>query len=350
MNPRLHALLGFQHGVVSAAEALAVGTDHLALRRAVARRELVRVRRGAYVDGASWSAADVDERYRLAVLAVARTRPGDAVSHHAALALRRLPLWGHDRRRFDLVSDVRQITARSGLHLHPGAGVETSQVDGVATVSVARSVVRTALTMGRECAVVAGDAALRAGLVTPEALMAEAALVSPHQGRGRALDAVLAMDGRSESVGESRTRLILDDLGLAHDSQVVIEDARGEFLARVDFLVEGVVLEFDGRVKYGRSRDDVDAGAADPGEVVWLEKRREDRVRRLGYPFERVVWDELARPGILGARLRAARPSPRTGRREPHDPRRRLAPGRHHHPATHPEAVRPGGLQPVCDD
>ena len=313
MKPRLRALLGRQHGVVSAAEAVAVGTDHLELRRAVTRRQLVRVRRGAYVEGGLWSAADVDERYRLAVLAVARTRLGDAVSHHAALALHRLPLWGDDRARFDLVSDVGQITTRSGLHLHPGAGVDTLQVDGAATVSVARSVVRTALSMGRDCAVVAGDAALRAGLVTPDELMAEVALVSPHQGRGRALDAILAMDERAESVGESRTRLLLDDLGLSHDSQVVILDAHGRFVARVDFLVEGVVLEFDGRLKYGRARDPQDEAAVDPGQVLWLEKRREDRVRRLGYPFERVVWDELDRPGLLGARIRAARPtSPHT--------------------------------------
>ena len=109
--------------------------------------------------------------------------------------------------------------------------------------------------MGRDCAVVAGDAALRAGLVTHDELMAEVALVSPHQGRGRALDAILAMDERAESVGESRTRLLLDDLGLSHDSQVVILDAHGRFVARVDFLVEGVVLEFDGRLKYRRARD-----------------------------------------------------------------------------------------------
>jgi len=309
METRLRAVLGQQLGVVSAAEALAAGTDHLGLRRAVARGDLVRVRRGAYVDGRLWSRADPDERYRLAVLAVARTRPDDAVSHHAALALHGLPLWDHDRNRIDLVSDVRQITSRAGLHLHPSAGAATNRVDGVASASLAHCLVRTALSMGRVCAVVAGDAALRARRVTLEELLAEVALVSPHQGRGRALEAVLSMDARAESVGESRTRLMLDDLGLKHDSQVVIEDGQGQFVARVDFLVEGVVLEFDGRLKYQRARDPGDEEAADPGEVVWLEKRREDRVRRLGHPFERVIWDELARPGLVGARLRAARPS-----------------------------------------
>ncbi len=101
--------------------------------------------------------------------------------------------------------------------------------------------------MGRDCAVVAGDAALRAGLVTVEGLLTQVALVSPHQGRGRALAAVLAMDAKAESVGESRTRLVLLDLGLAHESQVVITDPFGQFLARVDFLVEGVVPSSTGR-------------------------------------------------------------------------------------------------------
>jgi hypothetical protein len=43
--------------------------------------------------------------------------------------------------------------------------------------------------------------------------------------------------------------------------------------------------------------------------VVWLEKRREDRIRRLGHPVERVVWADLDRPGPLGARIRGSRPN-----------------------------------------
>ncbi len=107
----------------------------------------------------------------------------------------------------------------------------------------------------------------------------------------------------AESVGESRTRLVLHDLGMAHESQVVIRDAFGVFVARVDFLVEGVVLEFDGRLKY-RAAETEDGRSAE--EVVWLEKRREDAVRGRGYPVERVVWDDLDRPGRIGARIRAA--------------------------------------------
>ena len=111
------------------------------------------------------------------------------------------------------------------------------------------------------------------------------------------------MDPLAESVGESRARLMLHDLGMAQESQVVIRDALGVFVARVDFLVEGVVLEFDGRLKYRAAETD---DGRSPEEVVWWEKRREDSVRRLGYPVERVVWDELDRPGLIGARIRAA--------------------------------------------
>lgn len=305
MDPRLQALAGRQGGAFSAAEALATGITELDLHRAVGSGDLVRVRRRAYVAATVWRAAGADERYRLTCLAIARTRPGDALSHHAALVLHGLPLWAHDPARIDLVTEVRQGMRRGVIRLHPDEGVDRVLVDGLPVVSAARAIVRTALTMGRDCAVVAGDAALRRGLVTVDGLLAEVALVTPHQGRGRALDAVLMMDKRAESVGESRTRLVLDDLNLAHESQVVIRDADGRFVARVDFLVDGVVLEFDGRVKYGRTRD-LDDGQ-EPGEVVWLEKRREDAIRRQGHPVERVVWSELERPGLIGSRIRQAR-------------------------------------------
>jgi hypothetical protein len=301
MDARLRALAGRQDGAFSSAQAVALGVDHTELRRAERSGELVRPRGAAYVDAVRWRDADSDERFRLLVRAVAHTREGDVVSHHAALALHGLPLWGHDAERIDLLTDVGQVVRRTGVHLQPRGDVRAVQIGSLAVVPVARAVVRTALTMGRDRAVVAGDAALHGEMVTLAELLAEVALVSQHQGRGRALDAVLSMDGLAESVGESRTRLILRDLGLASASQVWIRDSVGNAVARVDFLVEGVVLEFDGRVTYR-------AEGEDAAEVVWAEKRREDVIRRLGHPVERVIWAELDRPGVLGARIRAARP------------------------------------------
>lgn len=306
MDTRLQALAGSQGGTFSAAQAYALGLSDADLLAATRAADVVRVRRGAFVSGECWAAATPSEQFRLRAIAIARSRPGDALSHHAALAVHGLPLWAQDPTRIDLVTGTRRGSSRNGLHLHPSAGLEVVTVDGVPVVTVARSVVRSCLTMGVECAVVAGDAALRSGQVTIEELYVEVALLTPHEGRARAAECVLRMDGRSESPGESRTRLILQDHGLECESQVELRDPSGRFVARVDLLAEGVVVEFDGRMKY---RADA-ADQADPdavGRVVWLEKRREDDIRRLGHPVERVVWADLERPRLVGRRIADAR-------------------------------------------
>lgn len=105
-----------------------------------------------------------------------------------------------------------------------------ASVDGAPVTSVTRAVVRTALTMARSCAAVAGDAALKQGRVTVAEPVDEVATVSPHQGRGRALAAVLDMDEKAESVGESRCRMALQDLGFTIESQVVLSDHHGRFV------------------------------------------------------------------------------------------------------------------------
>jgi len=104
-------------------------------------------------------------------------------------------------------------------------------------------------------------------------------------------------DGRSESVGESRTRLILRsfDLGIP-TPQVEIRDDNGILVGRVDVLYEQrrTIVEFDGLVKYG---------GANGRQALIAEKRREDRLRDLGYEVVRVTWAELDRPVILRHRL-----------------------------------------------
>ena len=156
MDTRLEALAGSQGGVFAAHEALAAGLTRAYLHRALRARKLVRVRRGAYVHATVWQAASRDERYRLGCLAVARSRPGDALSHHAALAVLGLSMWGHDLGRIDLVTDTVQSVRRGSVWLHADDGVAVAPVADAVCVSPARAVVRTALTMGQDCAVVAG--------------------------------------------------------------------------------------------------------------------------------------------------------------------------------------------------
>lgn len=105
-------------------------------------------------------------------------------------------------------------------------------------------------------------------------------------------------DAASESVGETRTRLMLLDQGFEVRSQVDISDEGGSLVGRVDFLVGGrVVVEFDGAVKY----DGADGRAA-----LVAEKRREDALRALGYAVVRLGWADLERPAQAVARIRRA--------------------------------------------
>jgi very-short-patch-repair endonuclease len=113
-------------------------------------------------------------------------------------------------------------------------------------------------------------------------------------------------DGRHESPGETRLAHALRLLGIAATPQVPIPGSN----AVVDFLLveTPVVIEFDGQVKNGRSSDDVDPfGRRQPGrDVLWKEKRREDRLRELGYEVVRVIWSDLDSPRELAARIRRA--------------------------------------------
>ena len=82
----------------------------------------------------------------------------------------------------------------------------------------------------------------------------------------------------------------------APELQVELHDSRG-FLARVDAWYEdaAVAIEFDGRVKYLDPRDGRSAG-----EVLWQEKRREDRVRGVDVRFVRLAKEDMGArwPGV----------------------------------------------------
>jgi len=300
MDQQTKTRMAANGGVIGAAEIEALGPSPEDRERWVRNGRLVRVRRGAYVDAARWSDASVDERYRLTVMAVARSRGGDeVVSRHSALSLWRLPLWDVDRRLVVLSSDVEETATRSGLRVTPLRGlVAAERVDGLHVQAVADALVTTG-SFTVEGAVVAADAALRTGLCSPEDLEdARRRLVVGLRGRRRALRALDAIDGSSESPGESRARLVLMALGLPVESQHEVRDGSGRLVARVDFLVAGrVVVEFDGAVKYG--------GAEGHAALV-AEKLREDKLREMGFVVIRLTWADLARPDLIRHRIESA--------------------------------------------
>lgn len=110
-------------------------------------------------------------------------------------------------------------------------------------------------------------------------------------------------DARSESVGESRSRVLIDELGFVAPTlqrRVHLPDG-GELRLDFDWEDDGVFGEFDGRVKY----DDADRlSGTDPAGVYWREKWREDDVElATGRRVVRWRWADLEDPRRLERRL-----------------------------------------------
>lgn len=262
------------------------GIDGGVVARALHTGRLRRVRRNAYIDGA---VATRGEKYRLSSIAVARSRPGCALSHANALVAHGLPVTYDDSRRYHLIGPTA-----SGLTEMPSKDVIVRPLDvpvvplvdhvDVSAVPAEVAVVQVAALRQVRTAVVAGDALLRRG-VPREALETAITQAVGPRGRGRATRVVALFDGRSESPGESLLRLGLQALDVTTVPQVELFDELG-FVPRVDLLDEAarVVYEFDGLTKYA---------GAHGREALAAEKRREDRIRRLGYRVSRVTWADL---------------------------------------------------------
>lgn len=269
------------------------------------RGELHRVRRSVYAPAGDWAGWDAAERHRArigAVVAAATETP--VLSHWSAAVVHGLPVVGgldagvHVVRRSATGGRSRGDVVRHAT----AVAVEPVQVAGLLVTSVARTVVDLARCGGVVAGAVAGDHALRAGL-TDRGELEDQVRRLPKGARGlvSARRVCALVDARSESPGESLSRVRMDEAGLpAPVLQHLVADAHG-VAGRVDFWWPRVrvVGEFDGRVKY-RGGDD------DPAEVVWREKLREDRIRATGATVVRWTWQEAWTATPLVARLRAA--------------------------------------------
>jgi hypothetical protein len=174
------------------------------------------------------------------------------------------------------------------LHAAPLAPDEIVEVDGIAVTSPARTVVDLARSLPFTAAVAVADAALRLGLADRGGIAAAVERAAGWRGSPSARRLVAFADGRSANVGESRSRVALHRAGLpAPVTQWDVFNGPA-LLGRVDFGWPGLrtVGEFDGRVRYGRSL----AAARYPGEVVFQEKLREDRLRERDLRVVRWIW------------------------------------------------------------
>lgn len=272
-----------------------------------------RVRRGVWIPVESWQASTPEQRHAALVHATALVcdpdRPHTFALESAAAVwgLPRVEGWPTTVR---VLATSGRPRGSSGVRPLIGDEVEPVDVAGVLVTPVARTIADLACRTSLPSAVAAADHALRHGLCTVTDLRAAADAVPPRvRGRPNAGLVVDLADGDSMSVGESLSRIQMFLLGIRRPRlQVPHDDAQG-LIGFVDFDWDGVVGEFDGKLKY---RVPPDADPEEAAEIVWREKKREDRLR-VGSRVARWTWEiALDAPRLAGVlAAQGLRPDPR---------------------------------------
>lgn len=307
MRAALSAVADAQGGVVMRNQAREAGYACDEIDFLVRRGEWISLRRGAYAARDRVEAMSVEQRHLALLHAVARSlRTPAVVSHVSAALLHGLPTWGLDLSEIHISrQNLHASRHEAGVHHHRGDlnDDEAVTVDGVRVTSLARTVLDTARTAGFEAAVIVADAAFARNPQAHSVALERLNETRDWPGARQAGSVVEFADGRSESVGESRCRVCFREAGLPRPVlQHEVFASSGRLIGRSDFgfLEFRTLGEFDGKGKYLRGLRPGDT----PGDVVWREKKREDRLREQGFEIGRVVWSELDRPGLVGARFR----------------------------------------------
>ncbi|MEZ3159704.1 hypothetical protein AB1K54_04065 [Microbacterium sp. BWT-B31] len=288
------------------------------LQTAVRNGHVVKVRPGVYIDEPRWQRMTSVERYLARIHAVGATFSNPVFARQSAAVVHGLPLLNSRLTRIHLHQTTPRGSGRRGdVTVHAGSDdPDIVTRDGLRLTSAVRTVVDLARLLPHGEALALADAAIRPQPVTrgidgtgaPIASQAEIldALRTSCARRGAwaAYLAISEADAASGSVGESLARSLFCRLGATRpELQTPLWDADG-LIGYADFFWRefGVVGEFDGKLKYGA---DNPSGRA-PEEVVYREKLREDRIRRVTSGFVRLGWRDLDDPPRVARLLTGA--------------------------------------------
>jgi hypothetical protein len=282
-------------GVLTTAEARKAGLSRHAVQWALHTQVLRPLRRGVYTTTTLWAQAEPRLQHLLEVLSHQRVNPELVACSTSAAILLCLPTPAGAPAQPQLTA-ARTTEQRGhgsrGAQGHRGgfvgrrsllAGPEIWTLDGARVTSPVRTVLDCARHWSGPWGLAAADAAIMKWDVAPAALTSAAASRHPGPGHGRALWVAEHAHARPavESPLESLARAVVVLAGLPEPTpKVWVRTTLGRF--RVDLLDEanGVIVEADGKVKYGSAED------------VWREKRREDALRERGFEVVRFTIED----------------------------------------------------------
>jgi hypothetical protein len=283
------------------------GLSDAAIRHALGRGRIVRVRRGMYCVADFWQRGAAVPAVRHATQAraawISLNRRGWASDYSAAL-LTGLPVpYGQPDR-----VTISQATRPEGRRAYrPGLRLRTAQVEpcdigiewGMAVLQPGRTAIDVARTRGFAAGLVLADAALAQGLTTASDLDRIAAFMRGWSGAAAARRVAEHASGLRESPIESTSFALFVDrcLPLPECNRWVVGEGRDGVRSDFVWLTYRVVGEADGRVKYIDPRDE-------PAETLVKEKARQLRIEELGFVVVRWTGAEvLYRPDVVIARI-----------------------------------------------
>lgn len=279
--------------------------------RAVARGELVRVRRGIYAARVQWYGLRPWERYLARVHAVALLHPDAIFSHESAAALWGMPVIGDPVIVHVLVGSSAASRESGGIRAHRAASLpEIVATGGVLVVSPASVAVTMARHRHNALGLAAADAALRLDRTTTrDAMTLDNETRDSSRGRRHARWALDRADAARASILEAISSAAIEWLGFpAPVLQHPFRSANGDEFYGDNWWPEiGLVGEPDGEFTY-------DGRFGDPVELL---RKRHERDRSLLRAGARAVahwgWIDTARVRplqrlLVGHGLRQDRP------------------------------------------
>ncbi|MDJ1371339.1 hypothetical protein C7K25_08155 [Gulosibacter molinativorax] len=258
------------------------------LHRTAKRHEWTRIHRGAYLDLQGTEPDDVSQEswHAAKIIGLAASTPIAVISGLSAAIFHGLPMLYSRIPNLVHVTRASKSTKSEWAHTHQAklAADEVVEVAGIRCTSITRTIQDLAGTLSLPELLAMADAA-RAREVDLQPL------VSVNRFGRHLRWAVEHASDRSESYAETWSRYHFICAGIELPLQQPSVIARdGTFIGRTDFGTrDGLLGEFDGKVKYGKFLKPGQSAA----DAVMAEKSRENSLRDTNHELTRWDWDVL---------------------------------------------------------